>query len=154
MSFIKGYFSTNKDVWKLLILAVFPAVFFIPELASAAGAASTEATTIINDGFDLGKLFMKALVYVIMAAMFVVFMWVLLKSYLDWKDDSKKDASAGGILVTLVLGLMVMGIVFTVGEKAIKYIDDKVKITAIETPAPERVIAHHDSLTASVSQLG
>lgn len=134
------------------LFALFGAlmVFLIPELASAADTAATEA---MNEGFDIGKLLMKALVYIIMAAMFVGFMYALLMSFLDWKSESKRDATAGGILVTLVLGLMVMGVVFVIGEKAIKYIDDNVKITAgIEQLQPDiQVAALSTSVTSNTS---
>ena len=71
-------------------------------------------------------------------------MGMLLKSLWDWKDDGNRNATAAGILITLFVGLMVMGVIFLLGEKAITYVDTNVKV--VEAAPVVQPYQHLDQL--------
>jgi len=123
-----------QRTFALALLGALCVFLMIPEIAFA---ADSDVTDTINEGFDFMKLFFKGLVYMIMLAALVVYMYLLVKSMLDWKDDNKRDATGGGIVMVFFIGLGVMTMVFLIGEKALDYIENKVTITAI---SPSEII--------------
>ena len=119
--------STRKGKALLLfsIMAIM-ALFFVPDLVYASDADDS-----IKDGVAFAVKMIKLVVYGLMGFTFIVMMALLLKSLWDWKDENKRDGTAGGIFVTLFVGLMVMGVIFLLGEKAIAYVDTNVKVTHV-----------------------
>ncbi len=119
--------STRKSKALLLfsIMAII-ALLFVPDLVYASDADDS-----IKDGVAFAVKMIKLVVYGLMGFTFIVMMALLLKSLWDWKDENKRDGTAGGIFVTLFVGLMVMGVIFLLGEKAITYVDTNIKVTQV-----------------------
>jgi drug/metabolite transporter (DMT)-like permease len=119
--------STRKGKAVLLFstMAII-ALLFVPDLVYASDADDS-----IKDGVAFAVKMIKLVVYGLMGFTFIVMMALLLKSLWDWKDENKRDGTAGGIFVTLFVGLMVMGVIFLLGEKAITYVDTNIKVTQV-----------------------
>ncbi len=119
--------STRKGKALLFLFVMATLVlFFMPDLVYASDADDS-----IKDGVAFAVKMIKLVVYGLMGFTFIVMMALLLKSLWDWKDENKRDGTAGGIFVTLFVGLMVMGVIFLLGEKAITYVDNNVKVTQV-----------------------
>ena len=125
-------FIDSQRTFALALLGALFVFLMIPEIAFA---ADSDVTDTINEGFDFMKLFFKGLIYMLMLAALVVYMYLLVKSMLDWKDDNKRDANGGSIVMVFFIGLGIMTIVFLVGEKALDYVENKVTITAAISPS-------------------
>lgn len=110
----------------LLCMMAITVLFFMPDLVYASDADDS-----IKDGVAFAVKMIKLVVYGLMGFTFIVMMALLLKSLWDWKDDNKREGTAGGIFITLFVGLMVMGVIFLLGEKAITYVDNNVKVTQV-----------------------
>ena len=123
ISAVKQQNQRNK-LFLIFSLIAALAIFALPELTWA-----SEADQTIKDGVAFSVKIIKLIVYGLMGLTFLVMMGLLLKSLWDWKDDGNKNGTAAGILITLFVGLMVMGVIFMLGEKAITYVDTNVKVT-------------------------
>lgn len=121
---VKQQNQRNK-LFLIFSLIAALAIFALPEITWAA----SEADQTIKDGVAFSVKIIKLIVYGLMGLTFVVMMGMLLKSLWDWKDDNNRNGTAAGILITLFVGLMVMGVIFMLGEKAITYVDTNVKVT-------------------------
>ena len=123
------------DPQRTFALALIGALFAFLMIPEIAFATDSDVTDTINEGFDFMKLFFKGLIYMLMLAALVGYMYLLVKSMLDWKDDNKRDANGGSIVMVFFIGLGIMTIVFLVGEKALDYVENKVTITAAISPS-------------------
>jgi len=139
------------DLQRTFALALIGALFAFLMIPEIAFAADSDVTATINEGFDFMKLFFKGLVYMLMLAALIGYMYLLVKSMLDWKDENKRDANGGSIVMVFFIGLGIMTIVFLVGEKALDYIDNKVTITA--SISPSEIIQVASQYAHSIPQL-
>ncbi len=114
----------NRRMVMLFSLVALLAILVLPQLAFASDADQT-----IKDGVAFTVKIIKLIVYGLMGVTFIVMMGLLLKSLWDWKDENNRNGTAAGILVTLFVGLLVMGVIFMLGEKAISYVDKNVKVS-------------------------
>jgi len=128
---MKSSYLQFFDPQRTFALALLGALFVFlmtPDMAFA--AAPSNVTDTVNEGFNFMKLFFKGLVYLIMLASLIVYMYLLVKSLMDWKNDNKREAGGGDIVLVFFIGLGIMTMVFLIGEKALDYIENKVTITA------------------------
>ena len=132
---MKSSYLQFVDPQRIFALALIGALFVFLMIPDIAFAKDSDVTDTINEGFDFMKLFFKGLVYMLMLAALIVYMYLLVKSMMDWKDDNKRDANGSSIVMVFFIGLGIMTIVFLVGEKALDYIETKVKITASISPS-------------------
>ena len=105
--------------------------FILPDLAHAA----SEADQSVKDGVALFVKIITYLTYFLMGVTFLVVAYLLLQSLIQWKDPNAREGTVGGIVATVFVGLMVMGIIFILGEKGIAYIETNVKVVQV-SPAP------------------
>lgn len=121
-------FVDPQRTFALALLGALCVFLMIPEIAFA---ADSDVTATVTEGFDYMKLFFKGLIYMLMLAALVIYMYLLVQSLLDWKNENKRDANGGSIVMIFFVGLGVMTMVFLIGEKALDYVENKVTITAI-----------------------
>ncbi len=127
---MKSSYLQFFDPQRTFALALLGALFVFLMIPDIALAAPSDVTDTVNEGFNFMKLFFKGLVYLIMLAALIVYMYLLVKALMDWKNDNKREAGGGDIVLVFFIGLGIMTMVFLIGEKALDYIENKVTITA------------------------
>ncbi|MCF6204043.1 MAG: hypothetical protein L3J59_10315 [Methylococcaceae bacterium] len=137
----------GKSIFFLFSLFLAFVVLIVPDAAHAVAVGASGADQSIKDGVALFVKIITYLTYFLMGVTFLIVAYLLLQSLMQWKDPNSREGTVGGIVGTVFIGLMVMGIIFILGEKGIAYIQEKVVVTDI-TPITQPAVQ-----VASIQQL-